>query len=271
MLPRRDFLAWVGATLAASGVSRPLWAGALDPIGIQLYSLRGLMRQDVDRTLAAVAEIGYREVEFAGYFEHPPERIRAMLDAHGLRAPAAHIGFPELGDSWDRVLDASAQIGHRYVVTPWIAEERRTPDGYRQAAELFNRAGEAARARGLTFGYHNHDFEFARVGDRLGFDILLDETDPALVTFELDIFWITKGGYKPLDYFARYPGRFPMVHVKDMGADGSQVDVGAGQIDFPGIFARARKAGIRHYFVEHDEPADPLGFARRSHAYLHSL
>ncbi len=271
MLPRRDFLAWLGATVVVAGRPWPLTAAALEPIGIQLYTLRHLMQQDVARTLAAVAEIGYREVEFAGYFDHAPGRIRALLSAHGLRAPAAHVGLPELGDAWDRILDAAAEIGHRYVVTPWIPEAHRTAEGYMRVADLFNRAGAAARARGLSFAYHNHDFEFVPLGERLPFDLLLDETDPALVQFEMDLFWITKGGHDPLDYFARYPGRFPLVHVKDMAADGAMVDVGQGRIDFAGIFRRAEQAGIRHYFVEHDNPPDPLASARRSHAYLHRL
>lgn len=271
MLPRRDFLAWLGATVAVAGRPWPPAAAGLEPIGIQLYTLRRLMQQDVERTLATVAEIGYREVEFAGYFDHPPGRIRALLGAHGLRAPAAHVGFPELDDGWDRILDTAAEIGHRYVVTPWIPEAQRTTDGYQRAAELFNRAGAAAAARGLTFAYHNHDFEFVPLRDQLPFDILLDETDPSLVPFEMDLFWITKGGYDPLDYFARYPGRFPLVHVKDMRADGAMVDVGQGRIDFTRIFARAEQAGIRHYFVEHDNPTDPLESARRSHVYLRGL
>lgn len=271
MILRRDFLAWLGATVAFSCRS---WASPSvipEHLGIQLYTLRSLMEQDVDRTLAAVAEIGYREVAFAGYFDHPPARLRRILDAHGLSAPAAHIGYPELGDSWDRVMDEAIEIGHGYVVTPSIPEALRTADGYRRAAKLFNRVGAEASERGLTFAYHNHDFEFIPVADRLPFDVLLDETDPALVQFEMDLFWITKSGYDPLDYFARYPGRFPLVHVKDLAADGEMVDVGQGQIDFPRIFARAAQAGIRHYFVEHDNPADPLESARRSYAYLRRL
>ncbi len=271
MLPRRDFLAWLGAAMAVIGRPWQLAAAPLERVGIQLYTLRGLMQQDVARTLAAVAEIGYSEVEFAGYFDHPPQRIRELLDAHGLRAPAAHVGIPEVGDGWERVLDTAEQIGHRYVVTPWIPKEQRTAEGYQRLAELFNQAGTAARARGLTFAYHNHDFEFAPMGGRVPFDVLLDETDPELVCFELDLFWVTKGGYDPLDYMARHPGRFPLVHVKDMAADGEMVDVGQGQIDFGRIFARARQAGIRHYFVEHDDPPDPVESARRSYGYLHRL
>lgn len=277
MTTRRAFLRGLGASAlatlypsAAVGRTRPPVA-ALDSVGIQLYTLRGLMRQDVERTLAAVSEIGYREVEFAGYFDHTPAEVRAMLERTGLSAPAAHVGLPEPGDSWDRVLDAAVEIGHHYVVTPWLPEDWRTVAGYTRAAALFNRAAEVALARGLTFAYHNHDFEFEPVAGQRGWDILLEQTDPALVQIEMDLYWIVHGGAEPLAYFERYPGRFPLVHVKDRAADGAQVDVGQGHIDFPGIFRRSTQAGIRHYFVEHDNPPDPLASARRSYDYLRAL
>ncbi len=112
--------------------------------------------------------------------------------------------------------------------------------------------GESCREAGLRFGYHNHDFEFETIDGQIPFDVLLDETDPGLVDFELDLFWITKGGEDPLRYFERYPGRFTLCHVKDMAAGGEMVDVGAGGIDFAAIFARAEQAGLKHFFVEHD-------------------
>lgn len=277
MTTRRTFLHGLGASAlatlypsAALGRPRPPTA-ALDSIGIQLYTLRDLMRQDVERTLAAVSEIGYREVEFAGYFDHTPAEVRGMLGRTGLSAPAAHVGFPEPGDAWNRVLDAAVEIGHRYVVTPWMSEEWRTAAGYTKATALFNRAGEAALARGLTFAYHNHEFEFEPVQGQRGFDILLEQTDPALVQIEMDLFWIVRGGAEPLAYFERYPGRFPLVHVKDMAADGAMVDVGQGRIDFRRIVRHATQAGIRHYFVEHDNPPDPLASARRSYEHLRAI
>lgn len=273
MVSRRAFLQATAAAGSAALLPRPSH-GALRPrlerIGIQLYTLRSEMRNGVERTLSRVAAIGYREVEFAGYFDHGPAEIRGMLERTGLAAPAAHVGFPDPADAWRRALDAAAAIGHAYVVTPWIPPEWRAR-GYGAVAELFNQAGAAARERGLGFAYHNHDFEFAPMGDRTPFAILLDESDPALVAFELDLFWVTKAGGDPLDLFARHPARFPMVHVKDMGPDGAMVDVGDGRIDFAAIFARRAEAGIRHYFVEHDQPAAPFETARRSFAYLRAL
>jgi sugar phosphate isomerase/epimerase len=149
-------------------------------------------------------------------------------------------------------------------------EERSSVDAARKLGEEFNRAGEAARTRGLTFAYHNHDYEFAPLGSTTCYDVLLATCDPKLVEFELDLFWITKAGKDPLTYLAQQPGRFPMVHVKDMAADGAMVDVGAGTIDFAKIFAAAN-GGIRHYFVEHDNPADPFGSIAASYAALAAL
>ena len=150
-------------------------------------------------------------------------------------------------------------------------EERRTADGYKRVAELFNRAGAEARKAGLRFAYHNHDFEFAAVDDRIPYDVLLAETDPAAVEFEMDLYWVTHGGGDPLAYFARHPGRFPLVHVKDMDAARGMVDVGKGVIGWKQIFARRDQAGIRHYFVEHDQPPDPFASIRASYEYLKRL
>jgi sugar phosphate isomerase/epimerase len=241
--------------------------------GLQLYTVRSEMQRDFDGTLARVAEIGYREVEFAGYFERLPAQVRASLQAVGLAAPAAHIALDAFAGELDRTLDSAAEMGHRYVIVAWVGDERRSADGYRRTADEFNGFGEAARTRGLVFGYHNHDFEFAAVGDTNGYDILLENTDPQNVGFEMDLFWITKAGHDPLAYFERWPGRFPAVHVKDMDGSPEQrmVDVGAGTIDFASIFARSEQAGIRHYFVEHDNPADPMESIRQSHLALAGL
>ncbi len=243
----------------------------LDPIGVQLYTIRDLVRDDMAAALSAVADIGYSEVEFAGYFDHDPVEIRSWLDGAGLTAPAAHV-FPLEVDHLEPVLESASVLGHRYLVVPWIpSEQRETLDGYRRVAERFNTVALAVREAGLQFAYHNHHFEFEPIDGQVPFDVLLEETDPDLVQIELDLFWIIHGGGDPYDYFARYPGRYPLVHVKDRLADGAMVDVGDGAIDFAAIFSRSEQAGIRHYFVEHDRPDDPLESLRRSYAYLEGM
>lgn len=271
---RREFLSTLGgAALAAGGLRRGAPArGSLGPLGVQLYTLRREMQRDFEGTLARVAEIGYREVEFAGYFDRAPEQVRAALDRTGLVGPGAHVPVELLSEGWARALDAAHVIGHEWLIVAWIPQElRRTLDDWRRLAERFNRAGEEAARAGLRFAIHNHTYEFDRIGDRLPYDELLEACDPRVVDFEMDLFWIAKGGGDPVAYFARYPGRFPMVHVKDMDARQQMVDVGAGVIDWRRIFADRRQAGIRHYFVEHDEPPDPLASVRASYAYLSRL
>ncbi len=278
MTDRRTFLHQLGSAALAAGLPNVSIAATgrrarIERIGLQLYTVRHEIAKDFEGTLATVAATGYREVEFAGYFGKAPAEVRAILDRHGLAAPSVHVGSvaPE---QWRPALDAAHVIGHHYVVIAWIPVEQRTGvDGYKRVAANFNRAAEEARAAGLQFAYHNHDFEFAPVAGQLPYDVLLAETDPKLVQMEMDLYWIVKGGQDPLAYFARWPGRFPAVHVKDSaGAPAHRMmDVGAGTIDFKKIFAHHAQAGIEHYFVEHDEPADAFASIRASFGYLKQL
>ena len=230
------------------------------------------MQESVERTIEQVARIGYKEVEFAGYFGRPAKDIRALLDANGLTAPSAHSAdLDSVRTKYPQVLEDATTIGHRYVLCASTPRSEQTLDGYKRMAAEFNRAGEVAAKSGIKFGFHNHDEVFKPLGDTNGYDILLAETDPKLVTMQMDLFWTVKGGKDPLAYFAKYPGRFSSVHVKDMAAGGAMVDVGAGQIPFAKYFAQSKKAGIQHYFVEHDEPADPFASIAASYQYLAAL
>jgi sugar phosphate isomerase/epimerase len=276
VIDRREFIGTLGALAVGASLPacRPARATSrISKIGLQLYTVRDLMKKDVEGTLAAVAGAGYTEVEFAGYFDKTPADIRAMLDRHGLVAPSVHAGSIA-PDDWAKSLDAAHVIGHKYIVMPWIpAERRKTLDDWKRVAADFNRVAATAQAAGLQFAYHNHDFEFPLVEGRVPYDLLLAETDPKLVQLEIDLYWITKGGQDPLAYFARWPGRVPLVHVKDSAGppDHKMVDVGSGTIDWKRIFARSEQAGIKHYFVEHDQPADPIASITASCAYLKRL
>ncbi|NIM48517.1 MAG: TIM barrel protein [Gemmatimonadales bacterium] len=278
MTCRREFLKTIGAAslagagLAATGCGVPSTARRLDRIGIQLYTVRSSMQDSVERTLERVAQVGYDEVEFAGYFGRSAQQIRRVLDDTGLSAPATHTPVETLENEWEAAVDVAAVAGHQYLVVASIAPANRTSlDGYRSMADRFNRVAERAKAAGLTFGYHNHDFEFEPLEGRMPWDVLLEETDPALVKLELDLYWITKAGGDPFKYLTEHPGRFPLVHVKDMATDGSMVDVGAGTIDFAALFARSGQAGIKHYFVEHDNPGEPFQSLAASYRYLRNL
>lgn len=258
------------ASRAAAGTTH----GTLGPIGVQLYSVRDEMKKDVAATLARIARIGYKEVEFAGYFDRTPQQIRAMLDSNGLTAPSSHLQTPILGDQWMATLDAAKVIGHEYVVVPWFDKAKwRTLDDVKRTAAQFNQAATDAKKAGLRFAYHNHDFEFTPIEGRMPYDVLLESTDPSLVLMEMDLYWATKAGQDPLTYFARYPGRFQMVHVKDAKNDAARTmtEVGSGVIDWKHILGDRARAGIRHYFVEHDQPADPFASVEASYRYLSAL
>ncbi len=281
MTNRRMFLQTLSATaLGAVGLSCRRGGAAtaasdsLDRIGVQLYTVRQAMRDDFEGTLRRVAEIGYDEVEFWTYYGRTPAAVRAALDDLGLRAPSAHVSYDVLGDDWGPIVEAAKVIGHDYLICPGLPRSvTESIAGYQRAADVFNRAGERAREAGISFGYHNHAAEFALLEGQVPFDVLIAESDSEHVLLQMDLFWIIRGGGDPLEYFARYPGRFPSVHVKDMDGlpDGAMVDVGQGSIDFAAIFAERESAGIRHFFVEHDRPAEQFESIRVSYEYLKEL
>jgi sugar phosphate isomerase/epimerase len=274
MISRRRFLNAAALSAGAACLPTACAARKLGKIGLQLYTLRNEMGKDLPGTLAQVAGIGYKEVEFAGYFNRPPQEIRALLDKHGLTAPSAHVPLNAVEKEMDKTIEAAKVVGHRYLVCPFLMpNDRRTIDDYKRHAATFNRAGEACKKAGIQFAYHNHDFEFMPLGGQMPFDVLLAATDAKLVQIELDLYWIVKAGQDPLAYFAKHPGRFPLVHVKDM-ADTPQknfTEVGRGTIDFKKIFARAGQAGIKHYFVEQDQSPAPAESIKTSFAYLSKL
>lgn len=276
-MDRRTFVGALGAFGAASafpGAGSLAAPTKLDKIGLQLYTVRNLMKESVERTLAAVASVGYREVEFAGYFNRPPRSIRSLVKRNGLSAPAAHVGIDAVRGAWNRTLDDASEAGHKWVLVAWLADaDRNSKDAIKRTADLFNRAGEDARRNGLRFAYHNHDFEFNDVEGRRMYDQLLEHTDPKLVEMELDLYWTVKGGADPLAYFAQWPGRFPLLHVKDAGPapERTMTDVGLGTIDFGKVFAAGKLAGIKHLFVEHDNPGNAIGSITASYKYLRSL
>lgn len=277
---RRTFIATSGGAVLATRFS---WAAAehrIQKIGLELYTVRDALNKDFEGTLARVAKVGYKEVELAQFFAHLPEfnpspkRAREILDANGLVAPASHIPYSALSpENLSKVIEASKILGHSYVVNPSIDREvLKQPDGWKRAAEAFNRAGEETLKSGIHLGYHNHVEEFKPLPDgKLPYDVLLAETDPKLVKMEMDLGWAHEAGADPIAYFKKYPGRFPLVHVKDFTKDRTMVDVGKGEIDWKAIFAKSDLAGIKHYFVEFDDPTDPFASIQDCYEYLEKL
>ena len=251
------------------------------------------MKADVAGTLQKIAAIGFKEVEFAGLFGQEPKAVRAMLDKNGLTAPASHVDWATVENKLPETLETARILGHEFIIVPWVGEEeRKQPDIWKKAVDLFNKAGQESREAGIQFAYHQHSFEFVpsdALGGKLPYDYLLENTDPALVKMELDICWTVAAEQDPVAYFNKYPGRFPLVHVKDWLKDGSpakalcrgararhEVHRADGQrrrrLDrLEADFCAGRQAGIKHYIVEHDNPKSPLDDLASSYNYLRNL
>lgn len=272
-MDRRTFL---GTLTAATVIGKRLtWAAddhKIAKVGLQLYTVRDLMKSDFDGTLDKVAATGYREVEFAGYFDHTPQQVKASLVRTGMVSPSAHFGYDYLGDKWAGVLESANVIGQQYIVCSSIDEaHRKTLDDWKKVVANFNRAGEVAKKTGVQFAYHNHSFEFQPIDGTVPYDLLLKETDADLVKLEMDLYWAVNAGVDPLTYFDHNKGRFPLVHVKGRAPDGSITDVMASNvIDWKRLFADPN-SGIQHYFVENDHPKSPLESIRTSYEYLAQL
>ena len=239
-------------------------------LGVQLYTVRDLFEKDAKATLEAIAQMGYKDVETAGLFAHEAAEIRVILDDLDLVSRSGHFRLPDLKEGLEGDMEAANVLGQDRLYLGWIPEEERTLDGYRALADLLNERGAAAKTRGLKLGYHNHEFEFIDQDGENGYDILLERTDPALVDMEIDFFWAAEAGVDPAALFEKAPGRFSSCHIKDRSAGGDMVSVGDGEIDFPAHFAQTEKAGLTRFYVEHDNPEDPLASIAKSFAYLTS-
>jgi len=251
-----------GAALVAELAAGPVMANTTPSklIGIQLYTVRELFAADPVATLKKIAAIGYREVEFGGggYEKMDHAALRSTLERNGLTAPSLHVGYEALLTNFGGSVKMAKTLGADTVVVPWVAETQRTAEGWRIALANFSRwAKQLAQVR-LGFAYHNHDFEFTtKIGGTSLFDRLIDETDPALVKLELDLFWAIAVGEDPKAIIRRQPGRIYAYHVKDRTLDGKMTSVGNGVIDFADIFSLNRIAGVKHFFVENDNAPAP--------------
>lgn len=244
-------------------------ASSLPAIGLQLYTIRSVLENDFPGTMQQVAELGYDEVEFAGYYNRSPKEIGTMLDDLGLVAPAAHVPLQQIREAPADLIQTAQAIGHDYLVCPYLREaDRDSLDAYRQRASEFSEFGKRCTDAGLQFAYHNHDFEFQEMDGTLPYDVLLKETDPTHVQMELDLYWVAAAGHNPVDFITRNPDRYPLCHVKDRTANDEMVSVGAGTMDFASIF---RAGSFEHYFVEHDNPENPMQSIEASYKTLNQL
>jgi sugar phosphate isomerase/epimerase len=280
MITRRNFIRTASlTTMAITVLPRILRASPVKhDVGLQLYTLRDLVNKDLKGTLEKVADTGYTWLETAGYADGkfyglPPAEFRKMVEDLGMKMISSHATInPE---NSQLAIDAHLEAGAGYLVYPWISmPETPVRDDYSRFATLLNELGEACSQSGLKFGYHNHAFEFVKIEDTTGYDILLSQTEQANVCFEPDFYWMVYAGVEPLDYFRKYPGRFELWHVKDMDitAEKKTVPIGKGTIDFSRIFSGKEIAGMRYFFVEQDNcKDDPMRSVKISYKNMVSL
>lgn len=292
----------------------------LDKVGLQLYSVRQLMQQDFTGTITRVVQAGYDQVEFAGYYNHSPEEIKALLDKLAITSPANHTQYNTLKeDTIEQTINAAKIIGHEYLVLPSLpmefprpprqqpqgnqpgqkppegqkpSENQKPPEGQpvqpprqrpqmpaftldkvKEFAAIFNRIGETCKQAGLGFAYHNHSMEFNKIegSEDIMYDVLLKESNPEYVDFEMDLGWAVAAGADPLAYFDKFPGRFKLFHVKDMNAENQSVVNGQGVIDFAPIFAQSENAGVKYYIVEYEGREEPMASVEAGVKFLKNM
>ena len=295
MSTRRDFLLATGAFALGPGLATRMTqafdpaappaprlsadaavgTAALQGVGVQLYMLRNQMRQDPERTLARIAELGFTEIEWWGEWGRTPAQLRAALQANGLRAPSAHYGLDALQPyRIGRTLETAAAMGHgTLIVASTNAAENGTLDAWKRTAGIISDAGRAGRSAGIRTSYHNHDYEFQPLAGSDRVEIFLAETDAAVVDFELDCYWAFKAGKDPVALLRRHASRITMLHLKDSagGPAHEQRDVGAGVMDWRAILTAARAGRVTNVYVEHDNPADAWATAAAGRAHLRTL
>lgn len=269
-ISRRSTLAALGGVVLSYGAAAqsPGWQA-----GLQLYTVRDLLQRDLAGTLRRVAEIGYREIELFGPVTPVVRAMAENLRRYGLAAPAMHAGYEELHDNPEAVLADARILGASFVVCPSIdAGLRHTPDDWKKVCRTLAARGRALREYGVTLAYHNHDFEFAPFADgTTPFGLMMAETDPRDLKLELDVYWAAKAGLDPVRTLQARRDRIVLLHLKDLGADGATVELGAGRLDFAAIVRTALAGGVRHLFVEQDDSADPLRSVTTSLRFLQRL
>ena len=278
MTTRRNFLknitlmSGVLATSSLQAESLP-GIGRKMKTGIQLWTLKDMVSADVAGTLSALSKIGYNSLEPYGFdgsfYGHSAKDFRKMCDDLGMVITSTHSGITV--ENAPMYAEKAAEAGLEYIVLPsFNGRPEKTLDDFRKVAYEMNQIGEITKKAGITFGYHNHNFEFHPLEGKLPYDTLLAETDPALVTFQMDIYWVVKGGQKPEEYFENHPGRFQLWHIKDMGNDGESCIIGNGRIKFKELLKLSKKAGLKRIVYEQEQYSEgtPIYCAEQSYKYI---
>ena len=263
MKSRRSFLketafAGAGALFLPGFIRKPERAPKLKKVGVQLYSVRKEMMSDAIGTLKKLGQIGYQEIESAqsekgNYYGLEPKQIKKILKDQGMTLRSGHT---HIDKNWQKSIDEAAEAGQEYIICSVLPSPGQTVGNYQKSADMFNQAGEQCKKSGIMFGYHNHESEYDTVEGKVLYDVLLDNTQPGLVHMEMDLGWVIAAGKDPLAYFSKYPGRFPLWHLKDMSlAEKKSVEFGKGTVDLIGLMKQAKQAGMKYYFIEQEEYA----------------
>jgi len=317
---KRDFLINTTAVVITAALSPKMVLGnskskILENIGVQLFSIPKLLETDFRGGIKMLSEMGYTEVELygpfpftvdsvkerwkmitpnlgfsgSGFFGHSPQEVRSILNEHGIRVPSIHADMETLHTRMEQVAEAADILGFEYVGIPAIPQDKReTLDGYKKVAEEFNAIGEQAKKLGLKFSYHNHGYGLTEKEGIIPLTIIMDQTDPEVVFFEMDLYWTAAGGADPIEYLETYPGRYHLMHIKDMkekvqfsgdGGDPGQwmelfpymTTAGDGILDLSSIIPIAKKTGVKHFFVEQDMVIQPEIALKKSIDYLKSI
>jgi sugar phosphate isomerase/epimerase len=284
MTTRRNFIKQTGTAAAGIWLLPSLTIKKRKQIGIQLWTVRDVIGNDIKTVIRQIAEYGYKQVEIFFYSrDHKfwgltSSEFRKLLDDNGLTSPSGHYVFGSYfnDENLDMVklsINAAQTLGSEYITIPSIDEKfKATLDDCKATAEKFNKLGEICKKEGLKLAYHNHNTEFKQFGDTYGFEVFLKETDPALINFEMDIYWLVRSDKDPITLFKQFPNRFPMWHIKDMDKNKPEenTEIGNGSIDFKPIFANAKLSGMKYFFVEQESNYQPdvMGAVKTDFEYI---
>ena len=279
MTNRREFLVKTGA-FAAGSVLLPLWScnetnNVMKKIGVQLYTFRDAMMENASGTLEKIAALGFKEIETAKsdkglYYGLGPTGMSKRCEELGMTLRSGHVHIDE---NWNKTVEEAAESGQEYVICSTMPTDGQTVDNYKRVADAFNKAGEDCKKMGLKFGYHNHGYEFDTIDGKILYDILLRGTNPDLVHMELDLGWVVTAGKDPLDYFNRFPGRFPLWHLKDMDmVKKHSTEFGKGDLDIRSMLLHQKESGLEYFFVEQEEYANnPFDSMKENMDYLSKI
>lgn len=248
---------------------------ATKEIGVQVYSVRNELEKDFSGTLKKLSEIGFTNIEAYGLsldgtmYGMAPAVYKEEVEKYGMNLVASHSTYFTVNEA-PAMIEAAKEAGLNYLVIPYLSDELR--GDYDAIAENLNQVGAMFKEAGISFGYHNHDFELIPLEDgRIPLEILIEGTDPENVEFELDLYWVVKAGADPASIIEKYQGRFSAFHVKDADANLNQTTVGSGIVDFQSILKNGDKAGMKYYFVEDERTDDPFANLQAAYSYLLKL